>query len=65
MNLIFITMVNTSLMKGMARFEFKEGETIVLTGYLPDITDKSKIICIEYMTKHSMEVNNWQGKSIF
>jgi hypothetical protein len=49
----------------MNRFEFKEGETIVLTGYLPDITDKSKIICIEYMTKHSMEVNNWQGKFFF
>ena len=43
--------------KGIAKFEFKEGETLFLTGYCPDIKNKRKIICVDYLTKHAMEVD--------
>ena len=33
---------------GIAKFEFKEGETIILNGYLPNKNIKNKVICIEY-----------------
>ena len=46
----------------MAKFEFKEGETIMLTAYCPDVKEKGKVIAMEYMTKHSMELNNWKDK---
>lgn len=45
----------------MNKFEFKEGETVVITGYIPDISKKNRMVCVEYMTKHSMEVENWKG----
>ena len=32
-----------------------------MTGYCPDLERKSKVVCVDYMTKHSMEVNNWKG----
>eukprot|EP01016_Furgasonia_blochmanni_P030776 TRINITY_DN3192_c0_g1_i1.p1 TRINITY_DN3192_c0_g1~~TRINITY_DN3192_c0_g1_i1.p1 ORF type:complete len:238 (+),score=26.54 TRINITY_DN3192_c0_g1_i1:54-767(+) len=47
---------------GTAKFEFKEGETIVLTGYVPDTRNRNRIVCVEYMTKHSMQVENWQDQ---
>ena len=53
------------LYNGMNKFEFKEGETIVITGYIPDVQHKNRIVCIDYMAKHSMEVENWQGSLIF
>ena len=53
------------LYNGMNKFEFKEGETIVITGYVPDVQHKNRIVCIDYMAKHSMEVENWQGNLIF
>jgi hypothetical protein len=52
----------TVFYRGETKFEFKEGETMVLTAYLPDKKDKSKIIGIEYMTKHSMDGSLWQDK---
>lgn len=42
------------LYNGLNKFEFKEGSTVVLTAYCPDPSDKSRIIAIDYMTKHSM-----------
>lgn len=42
--------------KGITKFEFKEGETIVLTAYCPDIKERKKVVAIDYLTKHSMEV---------
>ena len=42
------------LYNGLNKFEFKEGSTVVLTAYCPDPMDKSRIIAIDYMTKHSM-----------
>ena len=50
---------------GSNKFEFKEGETIVLTCYLPDKTKKNVLFCIDYIVKHSMELNDWQGKQKF
>lgn len=32
---------------------------MVLTAYLPDKKDKTKIIGVNYMTKHSMDGNLW------
>lgn len=49
--------------KGFAKFEFKEGETIVLTAYCPDLTNRKKVVAIDYLTKHSMEAQDWQSKS--
>ena len=46
---------------GVNKFEFKEGETLVITGYTPDTKKKNNIICIDYMTRHGMEVDTWQG----
>lgn len=40
----------------MNKFEFKEGETLVLTAYCPNFKNKKKIVATDYMTKHSMEV---------
>jgi hypothetical protein len=34
--------------KGHMKFEFKEGETIVITGYCPDKSKKNQIVCVEY-----------------
>jgi hypothetical protein len=45
------------------KFEFKEGETIVVTGYCPDKAKKNQIVCVEYQTKHSMEINDWEDSS--
>jgi len=45
---------------GVNKFEFKEGETLVITGYTPDNNKKNHIICIDYMTRHGMEVDSWQ-----
>ncbi|KRW98389.1 CcmE/CycJ protein [Pseudocohnilembus persalinus] len=47
---------------GLNKFEFKEGETLVLTAYCPNANYKNKIVATDYMTKHSMEVQNWQDK---
>jgi len=47
------------------KFEFKEGETIVITGYTPDVKKKNNVICVDYMTKHGMEVDSWKGITIF
>ena len=33
----------------------------MMTGYIPDIDNKQKMVCVEYMTKHSMEEENWKG----
>ncbi|KAL4473241.1 hypothetical protein ABPG73_012931 [Tetrahymena malaccensis] len=49
--------------KGITKFEFKEGETIVLTAYCPDLKERKKVVAIDYLTKHSMEVQDWQSKS--
>jgi len=48
---------------GVNKFEFKEGETIVITGYTPDVKKKNHIICVDYMTKHGMEVDSWKDGS--
>lgn len=34
----------------------------MLTGYVPNLQDRSKIIGVEYMTKHSMDGAIWQDK---
>ena len=41
--------------KGLTKFEFKEGETLVMTAYCPDLTNRKKVVAIDYLTKHSME----------
>ena len=41
---------------GVNKFEFKEGETLVLTAYCPNLNNRKKVIATDYMTKHSMEV---------
>jgi len=42
---------------GKNKFEFKEGETILLQAYCPDTNNRDRIIATTYVTKHSMELN--------
>jgi len=51
------------LYNGLNKFEFKEGETLIITAYVPDMKYKNRIVCIDYMSKHSMETENWEGPS--
>lgn len=48
---------------GSSKFEFKEGETIILTAYTPDIKNKKFIHCVNYQISHGMEINNWKAKA--
>ena len=48
--------------RGDLAFETKEGETLVLTGYFPNIFDKSRMVCVEFMVNHSLETENWDMK---
>jgi len=50
------------LYKGDLKFETREGETVVLTGYLPDADNRTQMIAIEYLTNHALEKENWDGK---
>lgn len=49
--------------QGIIPPEFKEGENLILTGYIPNINNKKVIISTTFATNHSMEVENWEGKS--
>ena len=49
--------------KGKSKFEFKEGEVIILSCYMPNSTEKDKVVAIDYVTKHSLETNDWKEKS--
>lgn len=49
------------LYKGDLKFETREGETVILTGYLPDADNRTQMIAVEYMTNHGMEQENWEG----
>lgn len=49
--------------KGEIPYEFKEGENLILTCYVPNIKNKSRIIAHAIATNHSMEVENWEGKN--
>lgn len=46
---------------GSTSLEFKEGEIIVLTAYIPDLRRRTKLVALDYMTKHSLEAENWEG----
>ena len=49
------------IFKGVASLELKEGDNVILTGYLPDENDKHLVVATEYNTNHSMEVENWEN----
>ena len=50
------------LYKGELKFETREGETVILTGYLPDVDNRTQMIAVEYLTNHGLEQENWEGK---
>ena len=45
--------------QGIIPPEFKEGENLILTGYIPNINNKNVMISTTFATNHSMEVENW------
>lgn len=49
--------------EGTTAAELKEGETTIITGYCPNVQSKENIIVNTYMTKHSMEKNDWDAKN--
>lgn len=48
--------------RGEIQFETKEGETVIVTGYLPDADNRTNMIAIEYVTNHGMEAEKWESK---
>jgi len=48
---------------GESKNEFREGELLVMESYCPNVTKKENIIIKDYLTKHSMETNEWEKKS--
>jgi cytochrome c-type biogenesis protein CcmE len=46
---------------GATKLEFKEGEIVVLNGFIPDMRRRGKMIALDYMTKHTLETENWEG----
>ena len=48
------------IFKGVANFELKEGDNIIVTGHLINNNDKKTIMATSYNTNHSMELENWQ-----
>lgn len=51
--------------RGELNFETKEGETVIITGYLPDSNNRSNMIAIEYVTNHGMETEKWESNYFF
>ena len=47
--------------RGELAFESREGESIVLHGYFPDVFDRSRLICTDFVVNHSLEVQNWDS----
>lgn len=41
-------MVKKYYILGTTRFEFREGETIILTGYIANKNMRNKVICVDY-----------------
>lgn len=55
-NTVHITWVN-----GGSKYEFKEGESLVLFGYYRK--EKTAFIATDIVTNHSLEAENWEAKS--
>ena len=49
--------------QGPIKSQFKEGDKLVLTAYLPNVKQKSRLVGIDHLTNHSMETENWQGST--
>ena len=47
------------LYRGTVPFECKEGSTIVSSCYFPTSGDKTRVVALDFLTNHSMEVENW------
>ena len=49
------------IFKGIASIELKEGDNVIITGYLPNNDEKCRVVATSYNTNHSMEVENWDN----
>ena len=49
------------IFKGLASIELKEGDNVIVTGYVPDEEDRGRIVATKYSTNHSMEKENWDN----
>lgn len=47
---------------GFSKTEFREGELLVMESYCPNVSKKDNIVIKEYLTKHSMDSNEWDKK---
>ena len=68
-NNYFFTMTNFKdeidiTYRGKTSVNFKEGDNVVLTGYLPNPANKTKVLATSYMPSHSMENENWRGNNL-
>lgn len=43
--------------------EVKEGDTAIVTAICPNVLEKNSIVVKSYITKHSMELNEWKTKN--
>ena len=47
--------------RGELAFETREGETMIITGYFPNIFDRSRLVCVDFVVNHSLEVEKWDS----
>ena len=47
--------------RGELAFETREGESIIINGYFPDVLERSRLICTDFVVNHSLEVQNWES----
>ena len=48
--------------RGELAFESREGESIIINGYFPDVFDRSRMICTDFVVNHSLEAQNWESR---
>jgi cytochrome c-type biogenesis protein CcmE len=49
--------------EGFTKGEFKEGETTLVKGYCPNLSNRLRLVITDYYTKHSMDTKEWEGKT--
>ena len=47
--------------KGSSTFELKEGDNLIMTGYMPNESERYKVVATSFKTNHSMEAENWMN----
>ena len=49
--------------RGDLAFETREGESLIMSGYFPNVYDRSRMVCFDFLVNHSLEAENWEDKN--